>query len=378
MPDTAGPGSPVLSGLAPCGLVLTDAAGTILELNPTFGEWLGYGTSDALLGKRFHDLMTVGARMFHQTHWQPLLHLQGSVSEVKMDFRHRDGRKVPMVVNARTATSEAGETLHAIAAFVVADRDRYEQELLKARAQAEELLRQRTALQAETADRGRFAEQMLGIVSHDLRNPLTAIRMGAEMLALDEQDPKRLRLASRINESVDRALKLIADLLDFTLARTGQSLSIQRASLDLHRVVAEGIEELRLVYPRAQLLHSAVGTETVTADAERLLQVLGNLVSNAQRYGDTRQATTITTSIDKGVAILQVHNCGQPIAAELMPNLFLAMSRGAHVHDAGGGVGLGLYIVSEIAQGHGGGAFAQSSEADGTCIGISFPAIVQG
>ncbi|MET0755126.1 MAG: PAS domain-containing sensor histidine kinase [Pseudoxanthomonas sp.] len=357
---------------AACGLLLTDTDGTVLRVNATFCEWLGYPEHALPEGIKFQQLLTVGARMFHQTHWQPLLQLQGSVSEVKMDFRHRLGQKVPMVVNARVHTLADGRSFHSVAAFMATDRDRYEQELLKTRADAVELFRQRTSLQEEANDRSLFAEQMIGIVSHDLRNPLTAIRMGAEMLVLDETEPKRLRLAGRINQSVDRALALISDLLDFTLTRTGRSLAINKRRIRFHEVVANGVEELRLAFPAVSLLHKTKGPTIIAADPPRLTQVLGNLVANAERYGDRTRPITIVSSVIHGVASLQVHNFGQPITADVLPTLFQAMTRGTH--DAGGGVGLGLYIVSEIAKGHGGQPTAESDVIGGTSIGIEFPA----
>ena len=365
---------PALASLyadAACGLLLIEPDGAIVQANTTFCRWLDYADDD-LVGKRFQDFLSVGARMFHQTHWQPLMHLQGSVSEVKMDFKHRDGRKVPMIVNARVHGLEADQCHYALAAFVVTDRDRYERELLRARAEAVELLRQRTALEEEARDRGRFAEQMIGIVSHDLRNPLTAIRMGAEMLGLDEDDPKRLRLADRINQSVDRALNLISDLLDFTLTRTGRSLPISRKRVRLQDVIVGGIEELRLAFPHLHIIHTHVGAALVDADRQRLLQVLGNLVANAERYGDRTRPVTVTSSVIGGKAALRVHNHGTAISPSALPTLFGAMTRGSH--DAGGGVGLGLYIVSEIAKEHGGQAIATSDAQAGTQVGIEFPA----
>ncbi len=366
LPDLAS-----LYGDAACGLLLTELDGTIVHANVTFCQWLDYADV-GLVGKRFQDLLSVGARMFHQTHWQPLMRLQGSVSEVKMDFKHRDGRKVPMIVNARAHNMEAGQCYYALAAFVVTDRDRYERELLRARAEAVELLRQRTVLEEEARDRGLFAEQMIGIVSHDLRNPLTAIRMGAEMLRLDETDPRRLRLADRINLSVDRALDLISDLLDFTLTRTGRSLPISRKRIRLQEVIAGGIDELRLAFPHLAIIHKHQGAAIVDADRHRLLQVLGNLVANAERYGDRSQPVTVTSAVTGGKACLYVHNHGTAISPAAMPTLFRAMTRGAQ--DTGGGVGLGLYIVSEIAKEHGGQAFSNSSAQEGTKVGVEFPA----
>jgi len=356
---------------AACGLLLTDEHGAILQANTLFCRALGRETLPDEGAATFQDLLGIGGRIFHQTHWQPLMQLQGTVSEIKFDLLHRDGHRVAMVVNARVVVLADGRRGHSIAAFVAADRDRYEQALLKARSEAEQLLRERTALQQEASERGLFAEQLIGIVSHDLRNPLTAIRIGTEMLVTDQDDPGQLRLSGRINQAVDRALSLVEDMLDFTLTKTGRSLDIDRVPIDLHQVIDVGIDELRLSFPAIELVHHPAGDGAVEADGNRLLRVLGNLVANAARYGDAAQPITVYTSVIGDTTSLEVHNAGRPIDPALLPQLFQAMSRGASVH--GGGVGLGLYIVSQIALAHGGHPTVSSSEAQGTRMGIAFP-----
>jgi sigma-B regulation protein RsbU (phosphoserine phosphatase) len=358
---------------AACGLMLVDRDGFIRRVNHTFCEWLGYGAPSLLAGIKLQDLLTVGARAFHQTHWHPMMQLQGAVSEVKLAFRHRDGRKMPMLVNARALTVPGDEVLHSISISPAWERDRYERELLRTKAEALALLQERAALQQEATDRGRFAEQLIGIVSHDLRNPLTAIRMGAEMLAFDELDAKRVRYTVRINQSVDRAMTLVEDLLDFTLAKTGRALAIVKSDIDLHDVVASAVEELSWSFPELAIEHRTDGPGAVYADAERLKRVLGNLVANAARYGDTSRPVSVTSQVEKGIARIAVTNQGLPISRELVPVLFEAMTRGDPLH--GGGVGLGLYIVNQIARAHGGQPSVRSEHATGTCVAIEFPVL---
>lgn len=356
---------------AACGLLLTDADGTILRVNRTLCSWLGYEAQALEGAKRFQDLLTVGAKIFHQTHWHPLMQLQGSVAEVKLDFRHGTGQKVPMLVNARTLVLPDARVCHSISASVASDRDRYERELVKARSDAEELLHERTRLQEEASERGLFAEQLIGIVSHDLRNPLTAIRIGTEMLVMDDEDPKRLKMSDRIQRSVDRALLLIEDLLDFTLAKTGRELPTQRSPINFHNVIATGVDELRLAFPEAKINHQITGPAAIEADGERLIRVLGNLVANAARYGDNRAPIKVESAVVGNMARLEVKNSGAPIPSDLIPHLFQAMTRGSLHH--GGGVGLGLYIVNQIALSHGGKPFVASDSELGTRLGIEFP-----
>ncbi|MDE1181703.1 ATP-binding protein [Paraburkholderia sp.] len=121
---------------AACGLIVTDVDGRILRANTTFCNWLGLRAADCIGQLRVQDLLTAGGKVFHQTHWAPLLHMQGSVAEVKLSMLHRDGHNVPMLLNA--VRREHGDTTYVeIAVMMVADRHKYEQELLLARQKAE-------------------------------------------------------------------------------------------------------------------------------------------------------------------------------------------------------------------------------------------------
>ena len=226
-----------------------------MRANTLFGEWLGLRSAE-LCGRRFQDLLTMGGRIFHQTHLAPMLRMRGSVSEVKLDLVHHDGHKVTVLLNA-SAREQAGALLHEIALFGTTDRDKYERELLNARKLAEALLQERTSTelalhqaQAELSEayaiaqrRALFAEQMVAIVSHDLKNPLTAIRMATDILARSERTPKERQLLGHIGQSSERAQRMIADLLDFTQARVGHGISIKTTPLDLHSVILHAVDE---------------------------------------------------------------------------------------------------------------------------------------
>lgn len=92
---------------APCGLIVTREDGSILRANKTFCTWIGWENPD-LQGRRFQDLLTMGGRIFHQTHWSPLIQMQGSVSEVKLDLVRRDKALIPMLLNGVRQQHESG------------------------------------------------------------------------------------------------------------------------------------------------------------------------------------------------------------------------------------------------------------------------------
>lgn len=357
----------------PCGLLQTLEDGTIRQVNQTFCAWLEK-PPEVLIGKRFQDLLTVGGKIFHHTHWAPLLRMQGSISEVKLELVHA-GSVLPVVINA-VRRDEEGVIVHELAIYVARDRDRYEQELVRARKRLEDAVAELNQLHAAARERAAFAELMIGIVSHDLRNPLSAIQLGTELLACSPLAEDDQRTLQRIGRAAKRATRLVADLLDLTRVRAGKGIAITRAPLHLHEVVAESLDELRLAHPGVVIEHLREGEGECLGDAGRIAQLLGNLVSNAIAYGaPTAPISVATRAGDRSV--LSVHNLGRAIPAELQPLLFEPMTRGGEGNGEGNGergrsVGLGLFIVREIARAHGGDASVVSSEKDGTVFRVEW------
>jgi sigma-B regulation protein RsbU (phosphoserine phosphatase) len=226
---------------------------------------------------------------------------------------------------------------------------------------------------ARAQDRALFAEQMVGIVSHDLRNPLSAILMGAKLLSHGETAPNKVRVLGHVTSSAQRAQRLIEELLDFTLARVGRGLTVARTRLDLHALVASIVEELALAFPERTIVHRAEGEPDCIADSDRVAQLLGNLVGNAMAYGEPHGVVTVTSAVRERTASLSIHNRGEPIPVEMQASLFEPMVRGDPGDGAARSVGLGLFIVRAIALAHSGEVSVSSSSADGTTFTFTFP-----
>ena len=211
----------------PCGVVVTDEKGTFLKVNRTFCNWVAMDPVELVGGRKLQEFFTMGGRLFHQTHWAPALQMQGSLAEVKFDVRRNDGVVLPMMLNA-VSKRQGERTVHIVSLTVAEERNKYERELVAARKRADDLVVKERAAQAQLADRALFAEQMVGIVSHDLRNPLSAILIGASMVQRGSEltDERREKLSRTVMSSARTAQKLIEDLLDFTVARIGSGLTV--------------------------------------------------------------------------------------------------------------------------------------------------------
>ena len=381
------PDNQMLFDEAPCGLVVTKEDGTILRSNQTFSHSIGLD-AQALIGRRFQDLLTMGGRIFHQTHWSPLMQMQGSVAEVKLDLVHHDKHIVTMLLNG-VRREHASGAFYELALFGTKDRDKYERELLNARKVAEDLLREKTAAESalrqaqaelksayeEAQLRASFAEQMVAIVSHDLKNPLTAIKMASGILAREERTTRESKMLGHISQSVNRAERMIADLLDLALARVGQGITLSPSTVDLHAFVGASVDELRMTFPEATLVHQTVGTGNACLDADRVQQIIGNLVANSVAYGDLQQPITITSRVKQDHAVVSVKNQGSVIPDSLMGVLFEPMIRGGNTGTDSRSVGLGLFIVREIVRAHNGVVSVNSTPESGTTFTATFPMV---
>jgi signal transduction histidine kinase len=221
-------------------------------------------------------------------------------------------------------------------------------------------------LRRSERERERHRELFLGTVGHDLRNPLQTIMMAAQMLAESQTltQPER-RIVATIERTAERMRRLIDQLLIFTQGVAG-GVPVHREPVDLlelcRAVVHEHANREIEVEVDAQL---AVPIEI---DGERVTQLVDNLVTNALRYGTGKVTLRVLREADP--AVIAVHNYGTPIAPDQLATLFDPYKRAARSR---GGVGLGLYIVEQIARAHGGTVQVTSTAEAGTTFEVRLP-----
>jgi PAS domain S-box-containing protein len=227
----------------------------------------------------------------------------------------------------------------------------------------------------EAARKARLVERVLGIVSHDLGSPLSAIRLSAQMLAqAPNLTPAQRTTLSRIEEISRRVTRLTHQVLDSIRARDG-GLPVMRRTMDLEQVCRRVLDEFTAIYPRRDIQLTVEGNTQGHWDADRLAQVFSNLVGNALEHGDESHPITIQLWDAAGVQRLEVNSQGKPIDTALLPHLFEPFRTAGHGgrRASGHGVGLGLFIVRELVRAHQGEVEVRSSREEGTTFALVLP-----
>jgi signal transduction histidine kinase len=223
----------------------------------------------------------------------------------------------------------------------------------------------RTALLDER-ETSNLREQFIAVLGHDLRTPLGSILAGIEVLSRKYDDPAALPMLQRMRRSVTRMATLVDDVVDFTRGRMGGGIALNLRREDaLDRIFEQVVEELRGLYPQRQIVAAIEPQLGLHCDPDRLAQLLSNLLNNALVHGSAQGPVRVRIGFEDRDFVLSVANEGPELPQAVIDQLFKPYFRAAS-GSGSKGLGLGLYIVAEIARSHGGKIAVQSSGATTT------------
>lgn len=328
---------------APCGYVSTLPDGAFVKVNRTFLTWIGYSREELLSGKRLQDLLSIEGKIYHETHFAPLLAMQGFVNEVAFNLRCRNGRTLPVLVNSIQKRDDAGEPLfNRTTIFNATDRREYERELLLARRRAE------GATEAKT--------RFLSMFSHEIRNPLGSISMAIELLEsigyTDEQEPCVRILKSSANSLMD----LVNQILSYNRIESGQ-VELDERLFDLRNLVKDVIFRTSAkAVDKKIAVRSEIDAQVPSAllgDPIKIGQILTNLVGNAVKFTEKGSITVRVNLLEIQEAQcclkLSVEDTGIGIEPDRLSSIFeefVQASRDTSFRY--GGTGLGLAICQKL------------------------------
>ncbi|RUP77820.1 sensor histidine kinase [Alteromonas sp. KS69] len=208
----------------------------------------------------------------------------------------------------------------------------------------------------------KLREQYIAILGHDLRTPLSALKMGVDFLVDHASDATSQKVLARMDNSAKRMTRLISDVMDFTHGQMGKGIQLNvKPASDLKSVLVHTVSELSGLHPDREILADIIIDGTFSCDPERISQLLSNLLINAIVHGDAAQPIKVMANIEEETLTLSVSNGGTPISADVIDKLFHPFWRNEK-NKKTGGLGLGLFIASQIAEAHKGSLMVHSDE----------------
>ncbi|NNE61130.1 MAG: PAS domain S-box protein [Woeseia sp.] len=332
---------------APCGYLSADADGMIIRANRKVADLSGRSVEEMTGQVRLQELLTVGGRIYYETHVGPLLLMQGHVEEIALDIRGPDGA-VPVLLNAELRRRSSGEVIGIRASVLDAtERRRYERELLAARNQAEEAARMKS--------------ELISMVSHDIRTPLAALSTVGELLELSSLDEDQAGYVRMLKSSTNNLLRLVNDVLDLGKLESGR-MRLVKKPVNVRQLVSGVADEARVEAERKGLrfdvdIDSGLPSRLLT-DAIKLGRVLSNLLSNAVKFterGEVSMAVRLLENEGDHVRVrFTVRDTGIGIQKDQLECIFDDFTQGSdEISYRYGGSGLGLGICKKFLALHG-------------------------
>ncbi|MBT9392717.1 HAMP domain-containing histidine kinase [Hymenobacter sp. NST-14] len=369
---------------APCGYCSCLPDGTLVKVNRTLLTWLGYERTELVARRCFQELLTVGGRLHYETYFVSLLLLRGQAREISYQLCRANGASLPVLLNATLVRDTDGEPLVVrITLFDITERRKYEQELLRARAQAEQqgedlarandqLTRQNEELTRINADLDSFVYT----ASHDLRQPINNMAgIFAELKRTATfHDPEAEGMVGMFEEALGQIMTTITGLTE--VVQLQRQLAPEAEEVLLAPLLEEVINALRpqLQEMAGTFLVDVAAVPSVRIGRSGLHSMLYNLLSNALKYAQIGRPPEVRVRADRaedGAPVLTVQDNGRGIDLERHGRELFQLFRRFHPEVPGSG--LGLYLVNRLVHQAGGQLDVSSVVGEGTTFRIRLP-----
>jgi PAS domain S-box-containing protein len=336
-------------------LLVADAQAQYQDANRAAELLLGY-SRDELRRMSVADVVAAGPT------WTEAEYMRYSASgrwQGELEVRRKDGQLVPVEANASVILVPGADALYISALRDISDRRRAEAALREAQ---------------------REREIFLASISHDLRSPLTTLRLQAQLIERQARRPggpdadRLVQAAATADQTVRRMAAMLDELIDLAHLQEGRALQLRRERLDLVELVREAVAQQQPISPQHPLRLACAEASIVGEwDAARLQRVLANLLGNATKYSSSGQEVRVEVRREPEQALISVADRGVGIPAAEVPRIFDRYFRASNVRDQQEGSGLGLSSARYIVEQHGGTLAVDSVEGQGTTFTIALP-----
>lgn len=332
---------------APCGYVSFLHDGSIFNLNTTFLLWIGYSKAEVIGSLKLSDLFSMGGKIYFETHFFPLIQMQGSVNEVYFNIKRKDGSEFPALINVKTVRDEVNrETIYRASIVDITQRKKYEDDLIQAKKRAED----------ESKSKARF----LYTVSHEIRTPLNAILGIGNLLNHTPLNEKQKEYARILLMSSENLIELVNNLLDLSKIEA-KKLRLEKKPFNLHKEIDVLYHSLKAKADEKNIVFNLYLGEKLPnqllGDALKLNQILTNLLGNSIKFTDEGKVELHVTLLDKkgkyATLRFRVKDTGIGISKQHQKRVFQEFSQANHeINKKYGGTGLGLNICKKLVNLH--------------------------
>lgn len=377
---------------APCGYLYTKEDGTIIEVNDTFLAFTGYSREEIIDNKRFVDFLTIGAKIYYETHFAPLMHMQGEVSEINFDFVRKDETRLPVLINA--IRQRANDQMHSYIQFIVLDitqRKHYEMELMNAKRKSEQLLTQLSNVNKELTNNiqviveqshqleklNATKDKFFSVVAHDLKSPLISLKSFSRLL-IDHFDKLNrdeiLTMSKKLCDSVDSTIKMADNLITWAVLQMKEVQSNEE-TIKVKDIVTNIFDIYQNVASEKgiNIGFSVDDSLTIIGDKNQIEFIIRNLVNNAIKFTHKNGFVCLTAkSLPDGLVEISVSDSGVGISDEMKSKLFFISKISTNGTDGEEGTGLGLMLSYEFMKLNGGQIDIESSLGKGSIFRAKF------
>lgn len=352
---------------APFGYLSMRGDGKIVTINHTLLGWLGYTWDEVVQEKSFQDLLSMGGKIYFETHLMPLLQMQGEVSEINIELKTKGLAQLPTLVNARRITNGSGlQPVYRFSVLDISQRKLYELELKKAREMAEQSVQRLKQVNQEL-------EQFAYTASHDLQAPLNTI---SGLMGLLEQNghfpsgSQESKYFSLIKSNAHRMKLMIKDLLEYSKI-DGNVIYFEAVSLN--EACETALEMMQDQVIKSNATFTIAEMPKICGDKIKLIRLFQNLFSNAIKY-QSDAAPLVSVDVEDKIyeIIVSVKDNGMGIEMEYADQIFGFMKR-LHSHDRIPGTGIGLSACKRIVEIHGGTIGVKSEPGKGSTFYFILP-----
>lgn len=353
---------------APCGYVKLDHKGVIIKVNTTFSSWLGF-KKEELEGKySFQNLLSMGGKIYFDTHFWPLIQLKDQVSEINLDVISKSSKRLPVLVNAVKLSSSDGNNNLVLTILDISQRKQYEKELLKAKRLAEENA-------AKLFEKNTELERFSHIVSHDLKSPIRTMSGLFEIMerkGFVSKDKDSMQIQKLIMDSLRRMKTLVDDLMDQTM--------IEKEPADFDLVDLNAVFDIVTEILDNEIKNSFTKIEVpvlplVRGNKSQFIRLFQNLISNAIKYkGEESPFIQISWQKLEEMVQITVKDNGIGFDPIHKDRIFEYMHR-LHSYSQIPGSGIGLYSCKRIVESHGGIITASSKLGYGASFIFTLPMV---